>query len=67
MTHFNSQHGLIIVKARLFGPTGESEARLALDTGASSSLVSTEILELIGYRPDALPKSVSFTTGSGVE
>ena len=66
MTHFNPQHGLIVVTVRLFGHSGEYGARLALDTGASSTVISKEILITIGYDPDALPKTVNFTTGSGV-
>jgi hypothetical protein len=39
MTRFNAQHGLIVVRTRLFGPSGEVLARLALDTGASLPLL----------------------------
>ena len=67
MTPFNPQHGLIVVRVTLFGPSGNRGARLALDTGASSTLVSKEILVAIGYDPDALPKTVNFTTGSQLE
>ena len=67
MNPFNPQHGLIIIVVRLFGPAGEYGARLALDTGASSTVISKEILVTIGYNPDALPKTVNFTTGSQVE
>ena len=67
MTNFNPKHGLIIVTVHLYGPSGEHAALLALDTGASSTLVSKEILTVIGYEPDSLPKTVNFTTGSGVE
>ena len=67
MTHFNSHYGLIVVNVRLFGNSGEYGARLALDTGASSTFISKEILITIGYDPDSLLKTVNFTTGSGVE
>jgi predicted aspartyl protease len=66
-TPFNPQDHLIGVAVRLFGPSRDFYARLALDTGASSTLVSKDILVLIGYDSDALPKTVKFTTGSGVE
>jgi predicted aspartyl protease len=66
-TPFNPQDHLIGLIVRLIGPSGDYYARLALDTGASSTLVSKEILVLIGYDPDALPRTVNFTTGSGVE
>ena len=67
MTRFNGRRGLVVVNARLFGPSGDVIARLAVDTGASSTLVNEELLILIGYDPAALPKTVRFTTGSGVE
>src|SRR5262249_16622491 len=67
MTPFNAQQGLIIIRTRLFGPSGDAMARLALDTGASSTLISKDLLILIGYDPDALPQTVHFTTGSGIE
>ncbi len=67
MTAFNVRHGLIIVSTRLYGPLGEVVARLALDTGASATVVRNALLVTIGYDPDSLPKTVNFTTGSGVE
>ena len=66
-TSFNPQDHLIALTVRLIGPSGDYYARLALDTGASSTLVSKQILALIGYDPDTIPKTVNFTTGSGVE
>ena len=67
MTQFNPQHGLIIIKTRLLGPVGEVLARLALDTGSTSTLISTDLLEIIGYDPTALPHGVQMTIGSGIE
>ena len=67
MTLFNARFGLIIVQVTLVGPSGDTQANLALDTGASSTLISKEVLSSIGYDPDSLPKTVNFTTGSGVE
>lgn len=64
---FNSQHGLIIVRARLSGPTGNTDVRLALDTGATSTLLRTSVLVSIGYDPAAAPDRVQMTTGSGIE
>lgn len=64
---FDPQHHLIGITVRLFGPEGDTYAYLALDTGATSTMICKEILELIGYDPDSLLKTVNFTTGSGVE
>jgi len=67
MISFNAQHGLIIVHVTLYGPTGDTQAFLALGTGATSTVVSKEILVSVGYAPDAQPKTVRMTTGSGIE
>ena len=66
-TPFDPRKHNIPVTVRLVGPTGEYYALLALDTGASATVVRNAILRYIGYDPDALPKTVRFTTGSGVE
>lgn len=66
-TYFNPQEHLIAVTVRLFGPTGDFYARLALDTGASSTVIRNAILTAIGYDLTTLPNTVQFTTGSGVE
>ena len=66
-TPFDPKRHLVGIEVRLFGPSGAIKARLALDTGASSTVISKEILVTIGYDPDALPQTVNFTTGSQVE
>jgi hypothetical protein len=44
MSHrFNPREGLIIVPTRLYGPAGDAIVRLALDTGATGTLVNTEV------------------------
>lgn len=68
MSHrFDPQERLIIVPARLFGPAGDTIVRLVLDTGASSTLVNTEVIVLLGYDPATAPDRVEVTTGSGIE
>jgi predicted aspartyl protease len=41
--------------------------RLALDTGATSTLINSEIMVLLGYDPAASPDRIQVTTGSGIE
>ena len=41
--------------------------RLALDTGATATTVSTEVLISLGYDPGAASEQVPITTGSGIE
>ena len=67
MTRFDPRKGLIVIQTYIKGPTGDTIARLALDTGASATIISHDLLELVGYSPSSLPKTVRFTTGSRVE
>jgi len=64
---FNPKEGLIIVPTRLFGPVGDAIVHLALDTGATGSLVNWDIAVLLGYDPAIVEDRVQVTTGSGVE
>jgi predicted aspartyl protease len=64
---FDPQQGLIIVRAELWGPTGSAVLRLALDTGATATLVNIGLLVAVGYDPALAPTRVQVTTGSGVE
>lgn len=61
---FDGEQGLIIVPARLDGPIGHTYAQLALDTGASSTLINTGKLVSIGYDPVLAQERVRVTTGS---
>lgn len=64
---FNSARGLIIVPAELTGPTGAGIVRLALDTGATGTLINASILVAVGYDLALAPERIEMTTGSGVE
>ncbi|MEM4284258.1 MAG: retropepsin-like aspartic protease [Candidatus Caldarchaeum sp.] len=64
---FDPSEGLIIVPTRLWGPRGDTVVRLALDTGATRTVVSWDVVVLVGYDPAAVPERVQMTTGSGVE
>lgn len=64
---FNSNHGLVILQVRLWAPRGDIILRLALDTGATYSLISRDILTRVGYEPDSFATRVRITTASGVE
>lgn len=68
MTHtFDPEGGLIIVHTELTGPSGSAILRLALDTGATSTLVNVGMLTAVGCDPSIVPEHVQITTGSGVE
>jgi predicted aspartyl protease len=64
---FNRYQGLIIIRAELWGPSGNSLLVLALDTGATSTVVNQSRLIQCGYDPSAAPHRIQITTGSGVE
>jgi predicted aspartyl protease len=64
---FDAQQGLILVGAELEGPHGTAILRLALDTGATSTLLNVAMLVALGYDPATEPDRVQVTTGSGVE
>ncbi len=64
---FDPQRGLIAVPTRIWGPSGDVVARLALDTGATRTLVNWDLLVFTGYDPAGVRPRVHVTTGSGVE
>ncbi|MBS1786085.1 MAG: retropepsin-like domain-containing protein [Acidobacteria bacterium] len=64
---FDPQDNLVFIRARIFGPDGRSSLLLALDTGASATLISRKQLLRIGYDLEAGTELVQMTTGSRVE
>ncbi len=48
---FDPQEGLILVPVRLWGPARDTIVHLALDTGATGSLVNWDVAVLLGYDP----------------
>lgn len=64
---FDGHEGLVVVRAELAGPSGTAFLRLALDTGATRTLINTSLLVAVGYDPASSPERTEVTTGSGVE
>ncbi|MBI2320404.1 MAG: retroviral-like aspartic protease family protein [Betaproteobacteria bacterium] len=64
---FDPRQGLIIVSAELSGPRGSGVLRLALDSGATGTVVNVGMLVALGYDPALVPDRVQVTTGSGIE
>lgn len=64
---FDPDQGLIVIQLELEGPSGTAILRLALDTGATGTLINAGMLVSIGYDPALSPDRVQVTTGSGVE
>ena len=63
---FDPAQGPIRVEAEVSGPTGRSNLRLRLDTGATTSLVDPVMLVAVGYDPAASTDRVQLTMGNGV-
>jgi len=64
---FDPQRGLVVVEAEVFGPSGSIVLRLALDTGATGTMINVAPLTAVGYDASLAPDRVQVTTGSGVE
>ncbi|MBI3193606.1 MAG: retropepsin-like domain-containing protein [Ignavibacteriae bacterium] len=64
---FKSDGKLIIVPVKIFGNESEAMARLAIDTGATRTMLNVHIAVYLGYDPASSRERVQITTGSGVE
>ena len=64
---YDDSLGVLVVPAELFGPSGSVVLRLAVDTGATHTMINVGLLAVIGYDPSLVPDRVQVTTGSGVE
>jgi hypothetical protein len=64
---FDPEKGLIVVPTRIWGKSGDAIVQLALDTGATGSMVNWDILVFLGYDPAIVPERIQMTTGSGIE
>lgn len=64
---FDAQQGLVIVRATVEGPAGTGILRLALDTGATGTLINVGMLVVLGYDPALVSERIQVTTGSGIE
>ncbi len=64
---FDPRAKLVIVPTRLWGATGDIVVNLAVDTGATRTLINWDVIVFLGYDPAASAERVQITTGSGVE
>ncbi len=64
---FAPQSGLVIVPAAVDGPSGSGVLRLALDTGATGTVINVGMLVALGYDPALTLQRIQVTTGGGVE
>ena len=64
---FNPTKGLVVVAVDVHGPQGSGVAHLAVDTGATETTISRDVLQAVGI--DATQRnmgSVRVVTGSGI-
>jgi len=64
---FDAPRGLVVVQAAVDGPSGTAVLRLALDTGATGTVINVGLLVALGYDPALVPERIQVTTGSSVE
>lgn len=64
---FDPERGLVVVQTEVFGPSGSIVLRLALDTGATATMINVAPLAALGYDTSSAPERIQVTTGSGVE
>ena len=62
---FETSRNLIVVSARILGRSGRETVDLALDTGATRTAISQEVLLSLGYEISPLQERARILTGSG--
>lgn len=63
---FNGHQGLVIVYARLTGPRGTEQARLAVDTGSAFTVIRKSRLSAVGYLTTSYPQNNPLQTANGI-
>jgi hypothetical protein len=64
---FDPKRGLIVVPVWLVGPAADLRVNLALDTGATATMVSREAATLLGHDLESATDHADIVTGSGEE
>jgi predicted aspartyl protease len=62
---FTPDGKLIVVSARISGPAGNARVQLALDTGATGTVVSADVLVDLGYDLSSSSERIKVHTGNG--
>lgn len=62
---FDQRDGLVIVLVELQGPSGLRTTRLALDTGATFTVIRPNTLQALGYDREAVSGSQLIATANG--
>jgi predicted aspartyl protease len=64
---FDPQSPIITLDITLEGDEGVRRIKVALDTGATYTMIPWDIAEALGYRPELSKEKVTLITASGVE
>lgn len=65
---FDPRFSVVVLRVRIEGKAKrELHLRMALDTGASLTVIPWDAAEVLGYDPARSPHRVRFMTGSGME
>jgi predicted aspartyl protease len=63
---FNPKQGPILIEVEATGPSRSMTLELILDTGATSSLLSEDVVRALGYDLSLVTSRAQMTTGSTV-
>lgn len=65
---FDPEQPVIVLNVTLEGQTGTKRmVKMALDTGATYTMIPWEIAEALGYEPEHSKEKVTLVTASGIE
>jgi hypothetical protein len=64
---FDPRKGHILIPTHIYGPDGDAIALLALDTGATQSMVGPDIGRILVRDLASIPKETKITTASSEE
>ena len=65
VARFDPKGRLIYLEVRVVGPGGHYDPVMALDTGASRTILSERLLRRIGFDPAVLPRTGTARTAGG--
>ncbi len=64
---FNPNSPVIVLEVTLESMVAKRRMKMAVDTGATYTMIPWEIAEALGYRPDISSQRITLVTASGVE
>lgn len=62
---FMARRGPILVEASASGPADSMDLQLILDTGATTTMLSEDVIRYLGYDPELESITIEFTTTGG--